>query len=126
MRSFRLLLRPLLAAPGMVVACTFPDVTYGDGGAGETTSSAGTTMATTPTSTCPGLTPCTNAAASCSGTADTTYQSCLAGCHDDMQCTMKCDTNQAADLRACAAACTKCAPMSCNGAQAACQQAAGL
>jgi hypothetical protein len=105
----------------MFVACTFPDVTYGDGG---TSSSTGTITTATAMS-CPGLIPCTNAAASCSDTADMTYQSCLAGCRDDMQCTMKCDTNRAADTRACAAACTKCAPMGCNGAQAACQQAAG-
>jgi hypothetical protein len=98
----------LIAVPAWIAGCTFPDVDYADGGSGS----------------CPGLDPCTVAATSCKTAMEAQHSTCIAGCHSSA-CATKCDETLVSDLSTCAATCTSCAPSSCTGAAAACQQAAG-
>jgi hypothetical protein len=90
-------------------ACTFPDVDYA--GAGGS---------------CPGLSPCTDAASSCAASANSAYATCMAGCHGSMGCLDNCDKDHTTALSTCDATCTSCAPQGCSSAMAACQTAVGM
>jgi hypothetical protein len=105
----------LAALAALAAACTFPDVDYADGGA---SSGAG--------GSCPGLDPCTAAAASCAAMANGVWTTCTTACHAAMGCTNKCDLDQATALSTCDATCTSCAPPGCSTAAAACKAAAGM
>jgi hypothetical protein len=96
-----------------VAACTFPDVTYSDGGV-------------TDGGVCPQLAGCENTAKSCNATAEQQHTYCMHGCYGQQQCQMACNDTLDTTRAGCATNCEACAPVVCGDATSACQAAAGV
>ena len=106
-----------LACGTALSACTFPDVDYGDGGAGGSSSSG--------TEPCMELPGCTDAAASCAALASGTATACVQHCKNNPACMTKCAQQLTGARASCATTCESCLP-SCSTATSACRTSAGL